>query len=292
FIPMTSGQRKIKKSFFVLIILSFLIVAYQVIFPKIPEPCFNGVFDIGEEKVDCGGVCIKRCPPPPAPPDVNEIEVEWVEFVKDGEGNYDLVAKITNKNSFWGVSSVDYTFIAYGDNNKTIRTEKNETYIMPKGFLKEEGVKYIIEDNFKPNFNVEKVDIELFNYIWKEIKDPRDLPDFSAKVIDIKNKKGEFVTDGPEFYYVYGVTKNASKYSFYRVDIDVIIYNTNDEPIAVGKTNQWTVPGGEGWEFRIFWNEPFSNDIDYIDYEAQTNVFDSTNFMKDFGTGEKYMIPR
>ena len=288
---MTSGQRKIKKSFIVLIILSFLVVAYQVIFPKIPEPCFNGVFDIGEEKVDCGGVCTKRCPPPPAPPDVNEIEVEWVEFVKDGEGNYDLVAKITNKNSFWGVSSVDYTFIAYGDNNKTIRTEKNETYIMPKGFLKEKGAKYIIEDNFKADFEIKKVEIKLSQYNWKEIKDPRDLPDFSAKVINIRDKKSEFVTDGSGFYYAFGVTKNASKYSFYRVDIDVIVYDSNNKPIAVGKTNQWTVPGGEGWEFRIFWNEPFLGDIDHVDYEAQTNVFDSENFMKDFGTGEKYMTP-
>ncbi|MEA2098040.1 MAG: hypothetical protein U9P70_03125 [Patescibacteria group bacterium] len=295
---MTSGQRKIKKAFIVLIILSFLIVTYKIIFPKVPEPCFNGVFDIGEEKVDCGGFCTKECPPPLTPPNVDEIEVEWVEFIKDGDDNYDLIAKITNKNSSWGISSMNYIFVIYGDNNKIVRTSKNETYIMPKGFLKEKGAKYIIEDNYKSDFDIKKVDIKLSKYNWKEIKDPRDLSDFGAKIINVKDKKSGFVTDGSGFYYVFGVTKNTSKYSFYRVDIDVIIYDTSGKPLAVGKTNQWTVPGGEGWEFKIFWNEPFLENVnrsDYnieqIDYEAQTNIFDSENFMKDFGTGEKYMTP-
>ncbi|MCK4592311.1 hypothetical protein KAT63_02610 [Candidatus Parcubacteria bacterium] len=289
---MTSGQREIKKAIIISIVLFIVIITHYLMFPKITEPCFNGVLDIGEEKVDCGGICAKECPPPSAPPNIDEIGIEWVKFIKDDENSYDLVAKIVNSNSSWGISSADYRFVVYGYNGEIIKTGKNETYIMPRGFLKEEGIKYIIEDDFKPNFNVKKVGIELFNYVWKEIKDSRDLPDFSTKVIDIKDKKDGYITDEPEFYYVFGVTKNASKYSFYRVDIDVIIYNANDEPIAVGKTNQWTVSGGGGWEFKIFWNKPFLSDIDYIDYEAQTNVFDSANFMKDFGTGEKYMIPR
>ena len=289
---MTSGQRKIKKAIIVSIVLFIIIIIHQFMFPEISEPCFNGVFDIGEEKVDCGGICVEECPPPPAPPKVDEISIEWVEFIKDGENNYDFAAKIINNNSLWGVSSLNYRFVVYRNNGEMIKTEKIKTYIMPKGFLKEEGVKYIIEDNFKTNLKIEKVNIELSDYIWKEIKDLRDLPDFNAKIISIKDRKDGYITDGPEFYYIYGVTKNASKYSFYKVDIDVIIYNSSDEPIAVGKTNQWTVPGKGGWEFRIFWNEPFLVDIDYIDYEAQTNVFDSTNFMKDFGTGEKYIIPR
>ena len=128
--------------------------------------------------------------------------------------------------------------------------------------------------------------------MWKEIKDSRDLPDFNAKIINIKDEKGEYVSDGSEFYFVYGVTENASKYSFRTVDINVVIYGINNKPIAVGKTDQLDMLGGDGWEFRIFWREPFLGDIDYIDYEAQTNVFDTENFMKDFGTGEKYVIPR
>ncbi|MCK5084767.1 MAG: hypothetical protein KAQ64_03880 [Candidatus Pacebacteria bacterium] len=289
---MTSGQRTIKKAIIILIILFIIIITHQLMFPKIPEPCFNGVLDIGEEKVDCGGVCIKKCPSPPTPPKVDDIRIEWVKFVKDGENYYDLVAKISNSNPSWGVSSVNYRFVVYSDDGEMIKTEKNKTYIMPKGFLKEEGVKYIIEDNFKLNLNINKVDIELFDHAWNEIKDSRDLPDFNSKVVYIKDKKNGYVTDGPEFYYVYGVTENASKYSFRVVDVNVVAYNANNEPIAVGKTNQWDMLGGGGWEFRIFWRESFSGEINYIDYEAQTNVLDTANFMKDFGTGERYIIPR
>lgn len=292
---MTSSQRIIKKTAIMLIAAIFVFILYKLMFPPIPEPCFNGVFDIGEDKIDCGGICQKECPPPATPPSVSEVKIEWSEFIKDGENNYDLAAKIINNNSSWGVSSVDYVFLIYNKNGEIIKTEKDKTYIMPNGFLEEDGVKYIIQENFKADFEIEKVEIELFEstYVWKEIKDPRDISNYNSKIINIKDKKGEYVYgDGSEFYYVYGVTENISRYSFYRVDIDVVVYNGAGKPIAVGKTNQWTVSGGNGWEFRIFWNNPFSDDIGYIDYQAQTNVFDSENFMKEFGTGEKYMIPR
>lgn len=289
---MTNSQRIIKKTAIMLTFIIFVLILYKLMFPAVPEPCFNGVFDIGEDKIDCGGICQKKCPLPPTPPDVNEIKIEWSEFIKDGESNYDLAAKIINNNSSWGVSSVDYVFLIYKKNGEIIKTEKDKTYIMPKGFLEEEGVKYIIRENFKSNFEIEKIEIELSDYTWKEIKDPRDISNFNSKIISIKDKKEDYVHDGPEFYYVYGVTKNVSRYSFYRVDIDVVVYGKSGRPIAVGKTNQWTVAGGNGWEFRIFWNYPFSESIGYIDYQTQTNVFDSENFMKEFGTGEKYTIPR
>jgi hypothetical protein len=291
---MTSSQRLIKKAIIMFTVAIIILVIYKLLFPPIPEPCFNGIYDIGEDKVDCGGICQKICPPPPMPPNVSEIKIISSDFVRDGENNYDLVAKIINNNSSWGVSSVDYVFLIYKKNGEIIKTKKESTYIMPNGFLEEDGIKYIIQDNFKSDSEIEKVDIELSesSFIWKEIKDPRDIPNYNSKIINIKDKKGEFILGDNEFYYVYGVTENSSRYSFYRVDINVVIYNSNGKPIAVGKTNQWTVSGGSGWEFRIFWDNPFSKDIDLIDYQAQTNVFDSENFMEEYGTGERYMIPR
>lgn len=289
---MTNIQRIIKKTIIVFTALFIVFIFYKFMFPPAIEPCFNKTFDIGEEKVDCGGICAKNCPLPPTPPDVSEIKIEWVEFIKDGENNYDLAAKIINSNSLWGISSINYAFLIYGKNGEIIKTETEKTYIMPNGFLQEEGIKYILKENYKPNFEIEKIEIGLSEYIWKEVKDLRDISDFNSKIININDKQNDYISDGPEFYYVFGVTKNSSKYSFYRVDIDVVIYNKNGKPIAAGKTDQWTVSGGEGWEFRIFWNNSFSDSVGYVDYQAQTNVFDSANFMKDFGTGEKYMIPR
>lgn len=288
---MTSGQRKIKKAIIVLIVFSFLVIVHHILFPKTMEPCFNGILDLGEDKIDCGGICVKECPAPLIPPEVNQIEVKWVKFVEDN-GKYDLVAKIFNNNSSWGLSLLDYRFVIFGKNGEMLKTEKKETYIMPKGLLDNDISKYVIESNFAVDFDISRIEIEMSNYNWEEIKDSRDLSDFSSMTISVINEKGEYLEDESGFYYVYGETKNNSQYVFGRVDIYIVIFDKNDNIIAVGETDQWTVSDGGVREFRKFWNNPFQGEIDHIDYNAQTNVFDLANFMKDFGTGEKYIIPR
>ena len=289
---MTDAQRKLKKLFIAGIVLSFISVVAWIVFKPEEQTCFNGVQDFGEEGVDCGGICAKVCPPPLKPPQVDDIKIEWVRFVPDGKNNYDLVAKLLNSNEHWGLSLLNYEFIIYNKHNVVIDTIKKQTYVMPKGFLKSEGKRYIIENDFKTNENIEKIDLVLSNFNWSEVKDLRDLPELNAEVIKIRDKKYGFVDDEKEFYYASGITENISKYSFSMIDINVVLFNENNEPIAVGKTNQWTLEANSGWQFEIRWKNPFFEDVDYADFDAQTNVFNADNFMKERATGEKYIIPR
>lgn len=289
---MTENQRKLKKAFIVGIILFFTAVAFWLLYKPEEQGCFNGIKDIGEKGIDCGGFCDKVCPPLSKPPQVQDISIEWVKYVKDGENNYDLIAKLSNDNERWGVSKLDYKFIVYNKEGRIIGAKKDYAYVMPKGFLKNEVASYIIEDNFKVNEDIGKTDLELSNFNWEEIKDPRDLPDLSRDIIIITDKNYGFVKNGEEFYYASGVTKNVSKYGFFKVDIYVVLFNINDEPIAAGKTDQWTMKAGEGWEFKIFWTNPLSGEVIRVDYGAQTNIFSSGNFMKAYGTGKIYTVPR
>ena len=289
---MSNGQRLIKKMIIITILVSSLLIANRILFPPKIEVCFNGQQDIGEEKIDCGGVCSKKCPPPNRPPEVTDINIEWIKYVQNGENNYDLIAKISNKNTSWGLASLGYRFLIYNNKNELIKSEDQITYIMPSGFVKNDKGKYIVYDNYSFKENIEKVDIELFDFNWKEIKDERELPDYNVDIIQIKNTYGELIEDGTGSYLVYGETKNTSRHNFRKVDIIVVIFDNRNEIIAVGKTEQETMAAGNGWEFRIFWNEPFSGAVDRIDYEAQTNIFNEYNFMKEYGTGEKYLVPR
>lgn len=289
---MSKGQRLIKKIIILTIFISSLLLLDRLLFPPVLEICFNGQLDFGEEKLDCGGICEKKCPPPLMPPEASDINVEWVKYVKDGQNNYDLVARISNNNISWGLSSLGYRFKIYNDNNEIIKTEDRETYIMPVGFIKNETGKYIIYDNYKYEENIKKVDIQLYDYNWSEIKDKRELPDYNVEIIQINNTYGKLVENGPEYYFVYGETKNTSRYNFYKVDIAVIIYNDEDDVIAIGRTEQATMGAGNGWEFRIFWRQEFTDEIAHIDYQAQTNIFSEFNFIKAYGTGEKYLVPK
>ncbi|MCK4919348.1 MAG: FxLYD domain-containing protein [Candidatus Pacebacteria bacterium] len=288
---MTKGQRFIKKMFIVIIILLVLVGLYLILFPNKPDTCLNKVLDVGEERVDCGGVCSKKCPL--IIPDVSEIEVVWVDFIQDGENRYDLVAKILNKNSSWGIYSVYYRFVIYDNAGNVTKTDFENTYIMPKGFLKEEGKKYVIENNYVFNSEIEKVEIEFEDYDWREVKDALDLAHFNFKIIEVEQEDHGFPESIFGDYYVFGVAKNTSKYTFDRVDISVVLFDQNNRLVATGKTNHWTLESDEKREFKIFWKNPIVGEVDYIDYIAQTNIFASgSNLLDDITTGKEYETPR
>jgi len=287
---MTETQRKLKKLYIIGVVLLLIIIAALILFEEEERTCFNGFKDIGEEGIDCGGFCEKECPPPDKPPKVQDINVKWVKFVKDGENNYDLVAKISNSNDGWGVSSVNYSFNIYRKNGEIINTIYGKSYVMPRGFLGDNEARYIIENDFKTSEDIEKVSLELYDFNWREVKNLRELPELDIEIIRIINKDHGFMDNEEEFYYVFGVTENISKYSFFKVDINIVIFDDYGELVAAGKTDQWTLTSGRGWEFKIFWTSPFSETIGMIDYEAQTNVFDIGNFMDVYGTGGKYII--
>ena len=289
---MTSAQRKLKKLFIVGVVLSITISVVWIAFKPEEQVCFNGVKDFGEDGVDCGGICAKVCPPLLKPPQVSDIKIEWVKFVPDGKNNYDLVTKLSNSNEHWGLSLLDYEFVIYNKHGVIIDSIKNKTYIMPKGFLENKGKRYIIENDFQTNEDIGKVELALSNFNWSEVKDLRDLPELNVEVIKIRDKKYGFVDNQEEFYYASGVTENISKHSFFYIDISVILFNEENEPIAVGRTDQWTLEANSGWQFEIRWKNPFFENVDYADFDAQTNVFNMDNFMKERVTGEKYIIPR
>lgn len=291
---MTDKQRKLKKLSIVGTVLFLILVSTYGYWKPKEELCFNGVRDKEEEGVDCGGVCSNDCSAPPKSPKVKNLQTEWVKFVKDGENNYDLIAKLSNGNSQWGISSVDYKFSVYDKNDRIVGARSGKTYTMPAGFLENTGAKYLVEDNFKTSEEIKKVDLEMHNFNWSEVKvkDDKPLAELNKKIIEVVDQKYGFVENGNEFYYAYGVTKNTSAYSFFMIDIKVVLFDSDDEPIAVGKTDQWTLGVGQGWEFTIHWKNPFGKKVDRAEFEAETNVFNSANFMKIYGTGRKYMIPK
>ena len=288
---MNKSQRKLKKLYIIGIVLFFIVTISWILYSPEELTCFNDIKDVGEEGIDCGGFCDKECPPPDKPPTVEDISVKWVKFVEDGENKYDLVAKISNNNEGWGVSSVDYAFNIYSEKGKIIDTILGKSYVMPKGFLGGNETRYIIENDFKTDEDIEKVSLELYDFNWREVKNLRELPELDVEIIRIINKDYGFMEDGEEFYYVFGITENISKYSFFKVDINIVIFDDYGELVAAGKTDQWTLKSGRGWEFKIFWTSPFSETVSVVDYEAQTNVFDVGNFMDVYGTGEKFITP-
>ena len=287
---MNNVQRKIKQVKIVGVILIFVGAVFYFAVPPKDRDCFDGIQNYGETGIDCGGRYCDLCPPPDQPPGVENIKIKWVKAIPDGENNYDLVAKIINPNSNWGIESLDYSFSVYDKNNNLISAEIGSDYIMPdiseaiNFSLAEDSensgpvqiTKYIIKNDFRSYSEPSETALSLDNIVWKKIDD------LKKPNLYITDKKFGYPADGAAFYEASGVTNNDSAYSFELVNISVVLYDDFDRPIAAGETNQWTVKSGQGWIFNFHWDHPIEEKIFRLDYQIETNILDEENYIKEF----------
>jgi hypothetical protein len=287
---MNSVQRKIKQIKIIAVILIFAGAVFYFAIPPKDHDCSDGIRNYDEAGIDCGGKYCDPCPPPDRPIGVENIEIKWVKAIPDGENNYDLVAKIINPNSNWGIQSLDYSFSVYDENNSLIGSEGGSDYIMPdiseaiNSRLAEDGknidpvriVKYIIRNDFRSYSEPSETIISMDNVVWKEIDDLKK-PNFY-----ITDKKFGYAADETALYEVSGVTNNKSAYSFNLVNIKAVLYDDFDRPIAAGATNQWTVRSGRGWIFNFHWNHLIEEKVFRLDCQIETNILDEENYIKRF----------
>ncbi|MDD3006967.1 MAG: hypothetical protein PHX30_05335 [Candidatus Pacebacteria bacterium] len=292
---MNSAQRAFKKLTIILITLSIIGVIVYVIFKPDTPKCSNGILDVGEEQVDCGGFCAKVCPIPGRPAGVKDIKINWTQFVEDGRNNYDFVTSITNQNTSWGVASVDYIFTYYDKSGEELGTREGTTSISPRGDYTDVSLKYLIEDNVESNIAIDRVDLDLSNFIWKEVSGKDDIADeddyanLNENIVQILDKNFE-MNPNLKMYVVTGKTKNNSVYDFVRVGINTVLFGTDGKVVAVGQTEQLTMIAGDGWGFQIMFPNLKGklSDVAKVDIRAETDVFDKNNFMRDYRATQLY----
>ncbi|MDD3190701.1 MAG: hypothetical protein PHI66_03370 [Candidatus Pacebacteria bacterium] len=280
---MNSLQRFVKKSVIVLILL-LIIGGIVYIFTRPEEDlCFDGIKNNGEAGVDCGGFCDVECPENlNLPEEVNLLETNWVKIVKDGENTYDLIASVSNDNERWGLSKVKYRFLVYDANGKLMSDVSNSVYFMPRGITSGDDIKYIMENNIHFDDTPVSAEIKFSSYNWKEVETTRELRALNKDIVEISEKANGF-DEEMNLYFARGTTKNTSKYAFAKVDIVAVIFDNNGDVLAVGKTDQLTISAGGGWGFLISWKDLDIDEgrISYIDYKAETNVFNPDNFFEE-----------
>lgn len=280
---MNSAQRAFKKMTILLVVFSFIAaIAYVLFKPKTPA-CFNGVLDVGEEQIDCGGFCAKACPIPDKPDYVKDIKINWTQFVEDGRNNYDFVTSLSNENTSWGVRSVNYTFTYFDEGGNELGKKEGTISIMPRGDMSDNSLKYLIEEDVASNAVISRVDFKLSDFDWEEVVDKDDVANLNENVIEILDKNFEMNTN-KKVYIASGKTKNTSVYDFVKVDINAVLFGPEGQLVAAGKTDQLTMIAGDGWGFEV----SFPNlkgrlsEVAKIDLRAETDVFDENNFMKEY----------
>ena len=243
---------------FVLILGGIGYGIYSGLAPKVS--CTDGIQNGKEEGVDCGSLaCGKVCEPAIMP-----INIISSQFFKVGQGDYDFVAQLSNPNVSYGASRIEYS----------LGSSSGSSYILPG------QTKWIVLTAQKIPDGIEDVRFVIKNAQWEKL----DMPDNTIGFV-LRRKDYHPAQKGMELT---GILYNDSNYDFDKIDVAVILFDNAGGIVGVNKTDIRTFVSKSERGFNVAWPFALSGNIVRQDVEASTNLFENSNFIKSYGTQEKF----
>ena len=75
---------------------------------------------------------------------------------------------------------------------------------------------------------------------------------------------------------------------FDKIDVAVILFDNTGKIVGVGKTDIRTFVAKSERGFNVAWPFALSRNVARQDVEASTNLFENSNFIKSYGSPEKF----
>lgn len=199
---------------------------------------------------------------PPAP-NTYPIEVIWSKAFDVGSETYSVGAKIKNPNTNFGASDFKYTFYFYSANNILIGSVTGSSFIWPG------ESKYLIEGGVGLVSEPKKVELKINNPEWREVSSFKSI---ALSVDNISHGKG--VAGSGKFYSVDFAAANNTSYDLNKVFVSAVVFDKNNQPIAVNSTIFENLKSKEHRPFSIPWFAAFSGTPNRVDLIITTNLWD------------------
>ena len=244
-------------------VLIFGGIGYGIYSSLITEvSCVDGLKNGVEEGVDCGILaCGKACEPAIIP-----INIISSKFFKVGTGDYDFVAQISNPNTSYGASRVEYSIDAFN--------YRGATYILPG------QTKWLVLTALKIPNETGDIKLVIDSAQWEKLDIPNNIVNFVVRRKDYRP-----TSKGSELE---AILYNDSNFDFDKIDVAVILFDDTGSVVGVSKTDIRTFVSKSERGFKVAW--PFAllgnSTRQYI--EALTNLFENSNFIKSYGSQEKF----
>lgn len=241
----------------VLTVIVLVLIAIPV-YKKLNSPptCTDRKQNGDERGVDCGGVCKNFCPN-----EVVGLSVKWARAFPVSHGVYNVLAYVENQNKSAAAQEVSYEFKVYNSERRLIARREGKTFISPN------GVQPIIETGIQVGNEIPQFTNLTFTKapVWVEL-DPlvRALSvTVSSPVLTTTNRVRLDAT-----------TKNQSpKYPIFDATYTAILYNQEDNAIAVSKTSFARLDPSDERTLIFTWPEPFSETVARAEIVARFNPF-------------------
>lgn len=229
---------------------------------------------------------VNPLPPPPTPnPTANlaPIRILSTKFLNIENNDYDFVAKVSNPNTDYGSGDAEYELSFYNAAGNQISQKRGSFYILPG------ETRYILETPLKFQEPISRADLVIKSVDWQQL-DP-----LSANGVQLipRNVSYSQTNQAGSFGKVGGSIQNESNFDLGAAEVLVVLYDENGSIIAVNRTNIQTFLAHTSRGFETTWYVPFvglsgQGQPNRTDVEAHTNVFENSNFTRQYQKPERF----
>ena len=210
------------------------------------------------------------------PPEGFKVEVIGTELIKTNKKRtYDVLGKIRNADTNWGVSSLKYKFILKDEEGNKVGEKERESYVLPQ------QERYLVEIGMEGLTEASKVELEV------TLTEVQKLDEFKNPQTQFKKENVKYFVDNKKSR-ANGELINSSPFGFDKVDIYIIVYDLDGRILGINYTNIDDFLPDSNRYFSVFWNRILSKSESNVQIEIEPNVdvFEAGSFMNTYGTGQ------
>lgn len=216
-------------------------------------------------------------PKPTNSPLTQPLEIRFKKLIKISDFDYDFIVEVNNPNSDFGAAEAFYELTLLDSDGQIIISKRGSFDVLPN------QVRYEIISPIKAEKEVSKVEFKINNVSWEKLKDyiPENL-------FLVKNKEYSLLPLAEGFSKLKATLFSSSSFDFDRVYVYIILFGQDDQILAVGRTDIRTFLGSTERFFEFKWSNRFEGEPFRIEIYPYTNVFKNDNFLKVYGTQERF----
>lgn len=264
-ISMEAAQRKTKQFFtalvFFVIVGGIVFLIYRRVSPPLPPPTPNPTINL-------------------APIRVSFQKLFNVSLLSNQSNDYDFLAKVTNSNTDYGSPDVEYKISFLDLAGNPVSTKTGSFYILPG------QTKYVVVVSPLGKFSqlLSNAIFTITSVNWQKL----DLLAANGISFVASNVSYSQISQPGTFAKVGGNIFNNSDFDVNQVDVAVVLLDQDNSPIAINKTTINTFLAKTKRGFEVTWVAPFVGQIGSVYAEANTNVFENSNFLRRYGGQKRF----
>lgn len=209
---------------------------------------------------------------------LDPISIVSTQLFNINGNDYDFLVKVTNPNAEWGSGDAEYELNFFNNSGEQVSQKRNSFYVLPG------QTKYILESPLKFDQPIGRVEMKIISVDWRKL-DPISTNDIT--LVPRNYSYGE-IGQSNNFGKVGGSILNNSNIDLGQVSVIVLLFSNNDSIIATNKTEILTFLAKTSRGFEVTWYSPFVGKVGRVEVAAYTNVFDNSNFLRQYGRPEEF----